>query len=379
MNFTFAKKTMLASAAGAVLAGSLGFGGYASAMTKDVTLTVDGQAQQVSAWASNIDDVLRAQHIDLSEKDEVYPALDAEVSDHDTITVGFGRQLTVINDGQEKSYWTTATVLSDALAEIGLHDPKIRLSADRSLPLGREGLTVTATTPKNVQLTIDGTTTNEVSSAATVEELLSEHNITLSGDDRVTPSVSTPLSEGLSVVVQRVETTDESVSEAIAYPTDETPDSQFAKGVVQEVSPGKAGERTVLYSVVKVDGEEESRTEKNQSVVTEAVGRKVKVGTKQTPSSTPTNSPSAPAVPSDSVWDQLAQCEAGGNWDINTGNGFSGGLQFSNSSWSAFGGTEYAPTASGATREQQIAVATKIQASQGWGAWPGCSAKLGLR
>lgn len=85
----------------------------------------------------------------------------------------------------------------------------------------------------------------------------------------------------------------------------------------------------------------------------------------------------ASAAP-DSDWDQLAQCEAGGNWGINTGNGFQGGLQFSPSTWSSHGGGEYAATANQASREQQIAVAEKVLASQGWGAWPSCSASLGL-
>jgi nucleoid-associated protein YgaU len=76
-----------------------------------------------------------------------------------------------------------------------------------------------------------------------------------------------------------------------------------------------------------------------------------------------------------STWDALAQCESGGNWAINTGNGYSGGLQFSQSTWAAHGGTGSAATAS---REQQIAVAEQVQASQGWGAWPACAAKLGL-
>ncbi|MHA2788415.1 resuscitation-promoting factor Rpf1 domain-containing protein [Corynebacterium sp. S7] len=87
--------------------------------------------------------------------------------------------------------------------------------------------------------------------------------------------------------------------------------------------------------------------------------------------------PQASAAP-DSDWDRLAQCESGGNWSINTGNGYHGGLQFSASTWQAYGGGEFAPYAYQATREQQIYVAEKTLAGQGWGAWPACSAKLGL-
>jgi LysM repeat protein len=77
-----------------------------------------------------------------------------------------------------------------------------------------------------------------------------------------------------------------------------------------------------------------------------------------------------------SVWDRLAQCESGGNWATNTGNGYSGGLQFSSGTWRANGGSGSPHTAS---RAEQIRVAQRVQASQGWGAWPACSARIGLR
>ncbi|WP_067531043.1 resuscitation-promoting factor Rpf1 domain-containing protein [Nocardia crassostreae] len=85
----------------------------------------------------------------------------------------------------------------------------------------------------------------------------------------------------------------------------------------------------------------------------------------------------ASAAP-DSDWDRLAQCEAGGSWQINTGNGYQGGLQFSPSTWISHGGGEFAPTANQASREEQIVIAEKVLATQGWGAWPSCSSSLGL-
>ncbi|MEU6542624.1 transglycosylase family protein [Streptomyces sp. NPDC046859] len=77
-----------------------------------------------------------------------------------------------------------------------------------------------------------------------------------------------------------------------------------------------------------------------------------------------------------SEWDAVAQCESGGNWSINTGNGYYGGLQFSASTWAAYGGTQYASTADQATKAQQIAIAEKVLASQGKGAWPNCGTGL---
>lgn len=86
--------------------------------------------------------------------------------------------------------------------------------------------------------------------------------------------------------------------------------------------------------------------------------------------------PAAPAVAGGSVWDRLAQCESGGNWSINTGNGYYGGVQFSAATWRGVGGTGLP---SDASREEQIARAQALQARSGWGQWPECSAKLGLR
>jgi hypothetical protein len=91
--------------------------------------------------------------------------------------------------------------------------------------------------------------------------------------------------------------------------------------------------------------------------------------------------PSQPFEPSVGVWDRLmSQCEAPGiGWAANTGNGFYGGLQFTRSTWLAYGGGEYAPYAHQASRAQQIAIAERTLRGQGWAAWPVCSRRLGLR
>jgi LysM repeat protein len=94
-----------------------------------------------------------------------------------------------------------------------------------------------------------------------------------------------------------------------------------------------------------------------------------------TTSSSAVSTADTSSAPSGGVWYELANCESGGNWATNTGNGYYGGLQFSLSSWQAVGGSGYPHEASAAT---QIAMAQRLQASQGWGAWPGCAAQLGL-
>ncbi len=87
----------------------------------------------------------------------------------------------------------------------------------------------------------------------------------------------------------------------------------------------------------------------------------------------------APAeAATDRTWNRLAECESGGNWHINTGNGYYGGVQFSSSTWRGYGGGRFAPYAHQASREQQIRIAEKVLDGQGWGAWPACSSRLGL-
>ncbi|WP_250034219.1 transglycosylase family protein [Paractinoplanes maris] len=86
-----------------------------------------------------------------------------------------------------------------------------------------------------------------------------------------------------------------------------------------------------------------------------------------------------PASPAEAAvnWDAIAQCESSGNWSINTGNGYYGGLQFSRSTWKAYGGTKYASTADKASRAEQIKIAEKVLKGQGIGAWPTCGKKAG--
>jgi hypothetical protein len=97
------------------------------------------------------------------------------------------------------------------------------------------------------------------------------------------------------------------------------------------------------------------------------------------PPQTTTTTTTQPVTWEGSRWDQLAECESGGNWAINTGNGFSGGVQFLRSTWLAMGGDEFAPDAYLASKAEQIIVAERLVEVSGWGAWPGCTSKFGWR
>ena len=182
---------------------------------------------------------------------------------------------------------------------------------------------------------------------------------------------STKLKDGLEFSVTKVDVKTVTKTSKVGYDTVYKNTDSLDKGKTKVDTEGENGKRTVVYTVVRHDGKTVKQTKKSSKITRKATDKVVLVGTKQDEVSSSGGSTSG-----NSVWDRLAQCESGGNWSINTGNGFYGGLQFTASTWRAMGGSGLPHQAS---RETQIAVAKKLQARAGWGQWPGCTSKLGLR
>jgi len=143
----------------------------------------------------------------------------------------------------------------------------------------------------------------------------------------------------------------------------------MSKTVVE--NPGAPGVSDITWKINMVNGVEAGREKIDEVVKVPAQPKTVRVGAKP--------GTEVPPVENGAIWDALAQCEATGNWAINTGNGFYGGVQFDQNTWERQGGLKYAPRADLATREEQIAIASVTQKSQGWGAWPACTSRLGYR
>jgi hypothetical protein len=210
--------------------------------------------------------------------------------------------------------------------------------------------------------------------------------------------------------VQRVDTAKEATTKALPFETVKVEDEDLARGKTTVLAEGRAGRQVTTWNVTTVDGKETGRKAAGTETVREPVDRRIAVGTKapapkpapqqaraeaassssssssaarsSASSSAATRAPSKPSqasAPASGAWQALAQCESGGNWSINTGNGYYGGLQFSASSWAGAGGTRYAPLPHQATPAEQIATAEVLRANGGWGHWPACSSKLGLR
>jgi uncharacterized protein YabE (DUF348 family) len=344
-------------------------------LDKSVTLSVDGKASTVHAFGSTVGDILEKQDIAIREHDVVVPAPGTQVSDGQKIVVRYGRKLTVTIDGRTKDYWTTATTVAAALQELGIRADSAKLSASRSMSLGRQGLALSVTTPKDVVVRVDGKNRTATTTGATVADVLTELKVTKDADDRVQPAATTAVTAGLKIAVLRVTSTQVKETKAVAAPVTRKSDSSLYKGQTKTLKAGSAGAKVVTYKVVKVDGKVESKKAIATKLTQAPVAAVVAVGTKARPTATRDAGNTSGAginLSNAAMWDRIAQCESGGNWSINTGNGYYGGLQFATSSWLATGGDDFAPRADLASRAEQITIANRYYAKAGLGPW-GCA------
>ena len=374
--------TPLRVVTGGMLATLVVGGGVAAASQKDVVLDVDGEIINASTMSGTVEGALRSADVDVDDQDLVMPALSESIDENSEITVRSVRQVALTVDGNEEVVKTTADNVNDLLKQLGRNDATSQLSSPTGAKIPVEGMDLEVTTSKNFTLNDGGMPGTMSLPARTVGEMLEMRGKPLGPNDVVTPSADTPLTEGMHIEVVRIQSGEQVEERDIPAPVRYVDDANLEEGKEEVINPGTPGREKVTFNVRKENGEEIARDIVNVEELVAPQESVVKRGTKPAPAAAATASAggaAAPAVSNGSTWDALAQCEAGGNWSINTGNGFSGGLQFTPSTWAAFGGTQYAPAAHLATREQQIAVAEKVRAGQGWGAWPACTSKLGLR
>jgi hypothetical protein len=267
---------------------------------------------------------------------------------------------------------------------------------------------VEVTLPKAVTVKSGTFERDFATDAATVKDALRQGKVTFDRNDRISPAGDTPVTSGMTVTVQRVDTATTTTTKALPFETVKVQDKDLARGKTKVVAEGRAGKQVTTWAVTTVNGKETDRKAAGTETVRQPVDRRIAVGAKApapkpapqptrteaassaAPSSSaarsssssaaaPAPKPAQASAPASGAWQALAQCESGGNWSINTGNGYYGGLQFSASSWAGAGGTQYAALPHQATPAQQIATAEVLRANGGWGHWPHCSAQLGLR
>ncbi|WP_347305722.1 transglycosylase family protein [Corynebacterium sp. SA-MJD20WY100] len=361
-------------ATGGVL-GTLAVGGVVAATAhKDITVDVNGETMQLATFSTDVKGALEAAGVQVGADDFVSANPDDVLTSGETITVRTSKPVAVTVDGVEKQLSSTALTVQDLLGDMGDIAPGAAVKAagvdmdgDATVT---DGMKLEVVSPKIIQVNDGGKVTYTSIAAKTVRDVIEARGIDVDEDDRVTPSMDTPVTEGMTIKVDQVSTTDYDATESFDAEPTYVDDPELEQGTEEVRVEGTPGERTVTRRLIMVNGAKESNEIINSKETRPASPATIARGTKEPAA--------APAVADGSVWDTIAQCESTGNWSINTGNGFSGGLQFTDSTWQAFGGGEYAAQAWQASREQQIAVAQKVQAAQGWGAWPACTAKLGI-
>ncbi|MET9634045.1 transglycosylase family protein [Lentzea sp. NPDC006480] len=361
------KRRFLKGAVAAVLVSISGGGVTAMAMDKSLTVDVDGALQTVHSYEGTVGDVLAEEGIVVGEHDALSPSLNAPISDGGKITLDRGRMVKMSIDGQAKEDWVRSVTVEEAAKQMGVPVEGAWFSAPGSQDVPLEGMNIEVKTRKNIKLFDGANPVREIqTTAVTVDELLKNENLSLGPEDAVASGTDVKLATGAEVYISRTGVTVINVNEPVAPPVEKTNDPNMNAGEQKVTDPGEAGEQIATYRVTVKNGKEISREKIGGKVTKEPKPKKVTVGTKP--------------LPDGAVWDRLAGCEAGGNWFINTGNGYYGGLQFNAGTWAANGGTAYAALPHQATREQQIAIATKLRDRAGgtYGAWPGCRAKLGL-
>ena len=362
------KPKALRALVGAFLLALTSGGGYAVAVHKTVTLSVDGSPMTVSTMKSRVIDVVRDNGFAIGDHDDLYPAANQPVHQSDTIVLRRGRPLQLSVDGQQsRQVWTTALTVDDALTQLSMSDAA-PAAASRASRLPLAGMALPVVSAKNVHINDGGVTSDRRLAALNVGLLLAAADAPLEQDDNVVPPASTPVTEGMQITVTRIRT--QKITARMPLPPSTRriadPAMNTSRHVVED--PGAPGTQTVTFAVSVVNGVETGRRLVAHDVVTPARPSVLRIGAKP--------GTAVPPVSNGATWDALAACESGGNWAINTGNGFYGGVQFEQNTWERHGGLRYAPRADLATREEQLAIAEVTRARQGWGAWPVCSVRV---
>jgi uncharacterized protein YabE (DUF348 family) len=344
-------------------------GGYAVAAHKTVTLRVDGAPMTVTTMKSRVIDVVRENGYDISDRDDLFPAADQQVQDTETITLRRSKPLQISTDGRDsKQVWTTASTVDEALSQLAMTDTA-PAAASRGTRVPLSGMALPVVSAKTVQINDGGVVSTVHLAAPNVAGLLAAAGAPLDQSDQVVPAAASPVIAGMQIQVTRIRLA--KVTERLPLdPTAqriEDPTMNMSRQIVQD--PGTPGIQDVTFAVASVNGVVTGRLPVANVIVAPARDSVVRVGAKP--------GTEVPPVSNGPIWDALSRCESGGNWAVNTGNGFFGGVQFDQNTWERQGGLRYAPRADLATREEQIAIADVTRARQGWGAWPVCSVRTG--
>ncbi|WP_245594502.1 resuscitation-promoting factor [Actinospica robiniae] len=329
------------------------------ALDKSITLTVDGQTQTVHTFAGTVGAVLTADGISTGSRDIVTPAVGTSASDGATITVRYGRQLSLSVNGVQHTTWVHYPTVGAALGELGVRTDGARSNDALTMQIPRSGLSgLSVYTMRHVTFLVDGKTVPLNTTAATVSAAISQAGIALHNQDAPSVPAGSVPQDGQTISVNRIQGTTETKQVSIPYNVSKVSNASAYAGTSTVKTAGVDGEETVTYALLIVNGKSQAPKAIKKVVTKEPVDEVLAVGTK--------------ALPTDAAdlnWAAVAKCESGGNPAENTGNGFYGMYQFSEGTWLSLGGTGYPYQASAA---EQTDLAELLYERSGSGQWPVC-------
>jgi uncharacterized protein YabE (DUF348 family) len=358
--------------------------------SKTIDLKIDGHHQQVSTKAKNVSDALAAAGVSVDSHDLVAPDLGSTIDNGSTIVVRRGHLLHLTVNGKASDVWVNADSVDEALTQLGYNSNTL-VSVSRSMrldTLARGAATnLSIASPKRLVIQVDRRTLTVTSAASTVADALSHAMVFVGPSDRLSAPRASLVRDNQVIKVQRVRYATSVTSVRVGFQRITERDSSSYIGQSRLVTSGKPGLKRITYRLTYLDGKLAGKAPVRTTLVTAPVNQVTRIGAKQRPVVTapkpaPVTKRPAPRTatppPSSSGlnWDAVAACESGGNWHINTGNGYYGGLQFDSGTWLSNGGGAYAPRADLASREQQIAVATRLYNARGASPWPVCGQRL---
>jgi len=341
-------------------------GGIVNASTYDklVQLDVDGTVVAVRTQSESVGELLAESKVALADQTRVSPAKATDLDAGDLVTVRHAKAVTLVVDGKISQRTVHEVDVADALNALGVKPQAgAHLSMALDERLGLDGNSLVVSNPKTVTLRVDGKTRSFKTAAPTVQSLLKQANIAVGKIDEVKPGLGSYLKAGQKLRVVRIEKVTKMQTLSVDHEVTFTDDKAMYKGDTEVVREGKDGADRAKVEMILADGKIRETRVISRSSIRKPIAEVQKRGTKD------------PNTVDGGVWDRIAKCESGGNWSINTGNGYYGGLQFSLATWRSVGGTGYPHENSKAV---QIKHAKILQKRSGWGQWS-CAAKVGLR
>lgn len=332
-------------------------------LDKEVTLSVDGETRTVHTFAGDVAGVLSRADVETGPRDLVVPSPDHPLAHDAKVVVRHARRLTLTVDGKSRTAWVTAATVQEALEQLRLDTRGAALSASRSRPIPRSGLSLRVRLPRQITIVIGDARLRMSTAAPTVQAALAEAGIELGPHDKTNAELDARPRDGQEIRIMQLAGEPETRTVAIPYDTVRKANPDMYDGEEKVVREGRVGLETIVTAVLIEKGH------KVEKVIAHVVKRKpvdevVEYGTKER---------EVPDV-ADLNWAALAECESGGNPDsVNPAGPYYGLYQFSASTWHSAGG-EGVPT--DASASEQTYRAQLLYQRSGAGQWPVCGSKL---